>query len=104
MSVLVRLHLRQAEHCVLALPAVVVRLLAVVRALRRGRGRVGRPQRAAARLRRRELVEARRHDGVQLLVLAPVGHHLVRVRAVVVALQAVEVAAALLLRVPAQRH
>ena len=42
------------------------------------------------------LLEAGGHDAVELLVLAPVGHHLVRVRAVVVALQAVEMARALL--------
>ena len=42
-------------------------------------------------------LEARGQDGVQLLVLPPVRHHLVGVRAVVVALQAVEVARALLI-------
>ena len=46
-------HLRQAEHGVLAAEAVVVRLLARVRARLRVAG-----------LRRRELLEARRHDGV----------------------------------------
>jgi len=69
--VLVRGHLGQAEHGVLAAQAVVVRLLARVHA----------PARLAARLRRRELLEARGHDRVQLLVLASVRHHLVGVRA-----------------------
>ena len=83
---LVGLHLAEAEDGVLALAAVVVRLLAVVRAPRH-----------RAELRRRELLEAGGHDGVELLVLAPVRNHLVGVRAVVVALQAVEVARALLI-------
>lgn len=82
---LVRLHLAEPQHGVLALAAVVVRLLAVVRAPRH-----------RAELRRRELLEAGGHDGVELLVLPPVGHHLVGVRAVVVALEAVEVGRALL--------
>ncbi len=50
------------------------------------------------------LLEAGGHDAVELLVLAPVCHHLVGVRAVVVALQAVEVARALLVRACAQRE
>ncbi len=50
------------------------------------------------------LLEASGHDAVELLVLAPVCHHLVRVRAVVVALQAVEVARALLVRACAHRQ
>ena len=58
MSVLVGFHLGQAEHCVLALPAVVVRLLAVV-------GAVG----DVAHLGGGVLLEARRDDRVQLLVL-----------------------------------
>ena len=49
-----------------------------------------------AELGRRELLEAGRVDGVHLLMLASVCHDLVGVRAVVVALQAVEVAARLL--------
>ena len=65
---------------------MVVGLLAVVAAARGG-----------AVLRGGELLEARGQDGVQLLVLPPVRHHLVGVRAVVVALQAVEVARALLI-------
>jgi hypothetical protein len=48
------------------------------------------------------LFEASGHDAVELLMLAPVCHHLVGVRAVVVALQAVEVARALLIRACAQ--
>lgn len=79
--VLVRRHLGQAEHRVLAAQAVIVRLLAGVHATAR----------LAARLRRRELLEARGHDRVQLLVLAPVRHHLVGVRAHELALQTVEV-------------
>ena len=85
MPVLVGLHLAEPEDGVLALAAVVVRLLAVVRAPRH-----------RAELRRRELLEACGHDGVELLVLPPVGDHLVGVRAVVVALEAVEVRRALL--------
>ena len=65
---------------------MVVGLLAVVAAARGG-----------AVLRGGELLEARGQDGVQLLVLPPVRHHLVGVRAVVVALQAVEVARTLLI-------
>ena len=65
---------------------MVVGLLAVVAAARGG-----------AVLRGGELLKARGQDGVQLLVLPPVRHHLVGVRAVVVALQAVEVARALLI-------
>lgn len=72
---LVRLHLAESEHRVLALSAVVVRLLPVVRAPAGG-----------AELCGRVLVEAGCHDRVELLVLAPVGHHLVGVGAVVVAL------------------
>ena len=65
---------------------MVVGLLAVVAAARGG-----------AVLGGGELLEARGQDGVQLLVLPPVRHHLVGVRAVVVALQAVEVARTLLI-------
>lgn len=85
MPVLVGLHLAEAEDGVLALPAVVVGLLAVVAAPAH-----------RAELGGRELLEAGGHDGVELLVLPAVGHHLVGVRAVVVALEAVEVARALL--------
>ena len=65
---------------------MVVGLLAVVAAARGG-----------AVLGGGELLKARGQDGVQLLVLPPVRHHLVGVSAVVVALQAVEVARALLI-------
>lgn len=85
MPVLVRLHLRQAQDGVLTLPAVVVRLLAVVAAPRGG-----------AELGGGELLEAGGHDGVQLLVLASMSHHLVGVRAEVVALEAVEMTRTLL--------
>lgn len=73
-------HLAEAQHRVLALEAVVVRLLLVVVAAL-----------DAARLRRRELLEAGGVDGVALLVLPPVRHDLVGVRAHEVALEAVEV-------------
>jgi len=79
--VLVGRHLGQSQDGVLAAQAVVVRLLARVHAT------AG----LAARLRRSELLEARGHDGVELLVLAPVSHHLVGVRAHELALQTVEV-------------
>lgn len=79
-AVLVRRHLRQAQHRVLALEAVVVRLLRVVVAAL-----------DAAVLRRRVLLEAGRIDAVQLGVLPPVRHHLVGVRAHELALEAVEV-------------
>lgn len=78
--VLVGRHLRQTQHGVLTAQAVVVRLFARVHATAR----------LAARLGRRELLETRGHDGVQFLVLAPVRHHLVGVRAHELALQTVE--------------
>ena len=79
--VLVRLHLAESQHRVLALAAVIVRLLPVVRAAGDG-----------ALLRRGVLLEPRGHDRVQLLVLSPVSHHLVGVGAEILALQTVEVA------------
>ena len=85
MAIFVRLHLGQAENGVLTLAAVVVRLLAVVTAA--GNGAV---------LGGCVLLEPRRHDAVELLVLAPVGDHFVGICAVVVALQTVEMAGALL--------
>ena len=85
MAELVRFHLGQAKNGVLALGAVVVRLLAAVPAAV-----------DQAELELGVLLEAGGVDGVHLLVLPPVGHHLVGVSAVVVALQAVEVAAGLL--------
>ena len=85
-SVLVGLHLGEAEDCVLTLSAVVMGLLPIVTAA--GRGTI---------LGGSELLEARGQDGVQLLVLPPVRYHLVGIGAVVVALQAVEVARALLI-------
>jgi len=80
-TVLVGRHLGQAEHGVLAAQAVVVCLLAGVHAT------TG----LATRLRRSELLEARGHDGVELLVLAPVSHHFVGVGAHELALETVEV-------------
>ena len=85
MPVLVGLHLRESQHRVLTLLAVVVSLLPVVRA-----------PAGVAELGGRVLLEAGGHDGVQLLVLPPVGHHLVGVGAVIVALEAVKVTRALL--------
>lgn len=78
--VLVRRHLGQPEHGVLAAETVVVGLFAGVHAT------AG----LAARLCRRELLEARGHDRVQFLVLAPVRHHFVGVRAHELALQTME--------------
>jgi len=79
--VLVGRHLGQAEHGVLAAQAVVVRLLAGVHA----------STGLAACLRRGELLEASGHDGVKLLMLAPVSHHFVGVGAHELALETVEV-------------
>ena len=79
------LHLRESEDSVLALFAVVMRLLSVVRTSAR-----------VAELGRRVLLEAGGHDGIQLLVLTSVGHDFVGVRAVIVALKTVEMTRALL--------
>lgn len=79
-TVLVRSHLTETEHCVLTTQAVVVRLLLAMNA------RVGR----TARLRRCELFEPGGHDGVQLLVVSAVCDHFVRVRTDKVTLQTVE--------------
>lgn len=79
MAVLVRRHLGQAENSEAALEAVVVRLLVGVRA------RID-----ATVLRRREFLEPGGEDRVGLLVLATVGHHLVRVRANKVAFEAMK--------------
>ena len=75
MSVFVSFHLRQTQDCILTFSAVVMSLLAVVRTP--GRGAV---------LGRRELLEARREDAVQLLMLSAMGHNFVGVSAVVVTL------------------
>ena len=82
MPILVSLHLGQAEDGVLTLCAVVVGLLPVMAA----------PV-DQAKLGRSVLLKSGRVDRVQLLVLATVGHHLVGVGAVVVALEAVKMAA-----------
>ena len=79
-SILVSRHLRESENRKPAYHAVVMRLPPVV--LTPG---------DATLLRRRRLREPRRRDGVQLLMLPPVRHHLVRVRADEIALDAVEV-------------
>lgn len=79
-AVLVSGHLGQDENGEAALEAVVVCLLVGVRAAV-----------DAAVLRRRELLESGGQDRVGFLVLPPVGHHFVRVRAHKVALETVEV-------------
>jgi len=85
MSVLVCFHLRETKNSVLTLPAVVMSLFPIVTA---SWGRTV--------LRWGKLLKACSHDAVQLLMLPSMCHHLVRVRAVVVALEAVEMTAALL--------
>lgn len=79
-SVFVRSHLRQAEHGVLTAQTVVMRLFSGVHATAR----------LTAGLGRCELLETRGHDRVQFLVLAPVRHHFVGVRAHELALQTVK--------------
>ena len=85
MAIFVALHLGEPQDGVLTLGAVVVGLLPIVGAS---------PYRT--KLRGRVFFKARGHDGVQLLVLASVGHHFVGIRAIVVAFQTMEVAAWLL--------
>ena len=75
-----RRHLTQAQHRVVALEAMVVRLFLVVVA-----GSYG------AWLRGCELLETSGVDRVSLLVLATMGDHFVGIRAHKVALHAVEV-------------
>jgi hypothetical protein len=82
MSILVSLHLGEAEDGVLTLCAMVVGLLAVVAAAV-----------DEADLRGRVLLESGRVDRVKLLVLPTMGDHLVGVGAIVVAFQTVKVAA-----------
>ncbi|KAJ3653144.1 hypothetical protein Zmor_019053 [Zophobas morio] len=79
-AVLVRGHLGQTQHGVLAGQTVVVGLLAAVLTIR-----------DPAVLAGGELLEAGGLDRVQLLVLPAVRHHLVGVGADEVALEAVEV-------------
>ena len=85
-SVLVSLHLRQAQHSVLALPAVVVGLLPGMAAAVDG-----------AVLGRGELLEAGSQDAVQLLMLSAVSDNFVGVGAVIVAFQTVEMTGTLLI-------
>ena len=80
MAILVSGHLSESQDGIGALEAVVVRLFV----------RVGAAVHPAA-LRRCELFEAGRQDRVGLLMLAPVGHHFVRVGADELAFQTVEV-------------
>ena len=82
MAIFVAFHLGEPQDGVLTLCAVVVGLLPIVGAS---------PYRT--KLRGRVFFKARGHDGVQLLVLASVGHHFVSIRAIVVAFQTMEVAA-----------
>jgi len=86
MSVLVGFHLRKTQYCILALPAVVMGLFAIV---------------TAALMRTMlgwsELLKPCSHDGVKLLVLSTMCNNLVRISTVVVALKTVEVAAAFLI-------
>jgi len=82
MAIFVAFHLRESQNGVLTLGAVVVGLFSVVGAS---------PYRTE--LRGRVFFEARRHDGVQLLVLPTVGYHFVGVRAIVVTFQTMKVAA-----------
>ena len=82
MAIFVAFHLGEPQDGVLTLCAVVVGLLPIVGAS---------PYRT--KLRGRVFFKARGHDGVQLLVLASVGHHFVGIRAIVVAFQTMEVAA-----------
>lgn len=80
MSVFVCRHLRKPQHGIVALQAVVVRLLPAVLAVDH-----------LALLARRELFESRRLNRVELLVLSSVSHHFVRVGANEVAFEAMKV-------------
>ena len=82
MAIFVAFHLGEPQDGVLTLGAVVVGLLPIVGAS---------PYRT--KLRGRVFFKAGGHDGVQLLVLASVGHYFVGIRAIVVAFQTMEVAA-----------
>ena len=82
MAIFVAFHLGEPQDGVLTLGAVVVGLLPIVGAS---------PYRT--KLRGSVFFEAGGHDGVQLLVLASVGHHFVGIRAIVVAFQTMEVTA-----------
>ena len=74
-SVLVGLHLRQAQHCVLTFPAVVMRLLPGMAAAVDGTVLGG-----------GELLKPSSQDAVQLLMLSAVSDNFVGVGAVIVAL------------------
>lgn len=82
MAIFVAFHLGEPQDGVLTLGAVVVGLLPIVGAS---------PYRT--KLRGSVFFEAGGHNGVQLLVLASVGHYFVGIRAIVVAFQTMEVAA-----------
>jgi len=82
MAIFVAFHLGEPQDGVLTLGAVVVGLLPIVGAS---------PYRT--KLRGSVFFKAGGHDGVQLLVLASVGHHFVGIRAIVVAFQTMEVTA-----------
>lgn len=75
-SVLVRRHLRQTQHCILALQTVIMRLFARVLTLH-----------SSARLTGRKFLKTRRRDTVQLGMLPPMSDHLICVCADEVTLQ-----------------
>lgn len=78
-SVLVRWHLRQTQHCILALQTMIMRLLARMLTLH-----------SSARLTGCKFLETRCRDTIQLGVLPPMSDHLIRVCADEVALQTVK--------------
>ena len=82
MAIFVAFHLRESQDGILTLGAVVMGLFPIVGAS---------PYRT--KLRGRVFFKARRHYGVQLLVLATVCYHFVSVRAIVVTFQTMKMAA-----------
>lgn len=85
MPVLVSFHLGQAQDCILTLAAMVMGLFAIVSA-----------SRDWTELGWGVLLKSSGHDRVQLLVLPSMSHHFIGVRAMIIALQAMEMATALL--------
>ena len=86
MTVFMSFHLRQSQHCIVTLSAVVMSLLPIVTAARGG-----------AELSWSELLEASSQNTVQLLMLSSMSHHLVCVCTVIVTLQTVEMTRTLLI-------
>ena len=86
MPVFMSFHLRQSQHCIVTLSAVVMSLLPIVTAARGG-----------AELSWSELLEASSQNTVQLLMLSSMSHHLVCVCTVIVTLQTVEMTRTLLI-------